>query len=86
MYTYDDNNEVAAPTDETYGECNNTPRIVELAQRMAEYTRCMKLGDPTHFYCDINSIREEARVSGFDKNGKVYELEFTVTDPQKAMQ
>lgn len=78
-------NETAA-FDNTDGDCSNEPRIVELARQMAEYTRYMKLGEPTHFYCDIRAVREEVRVSGYDRTGKVYELELSITDPQKAMQ
>ncbi len=59
------------------------PRLLQVVENMIDYVAKLGFKEPTHFYCDINEMREEAHVSVLDGTGKVYELNLSVTDPQK---
>lgn len=74
------------------GEGINNPReecctksvnpILTLAARASRLADVVGFS-PDHMIVDTNEVRESIRISGCGADGKVFELELTVTDPQR---
>ena len=58
--------------------------IIDLAIRANSLARTFGFV-PEHMSVDTDDIRQEIIVSGTDSLGKVYELQFSVTDTAKLM-